>query len=465
MANAMAAMNASAELETFDEYVKDRERVDIVMNDVYLRGDRVMCRLVLLHWLLSLIFAAIYQTWYLSLVVSAAGAGMFFLSVALLPRKRTTRVLAGISLQTFVALHIYQLHGLPEMHFFFFTAFTAMVVYQDGISMWPGTILIIAQHILFAVLQNTGVNLYFFEDPYIGVRKLFFHFGIAILQVVLCGAWSHYLRNQTLLAAFQRRQLEITSEKERVKSKMLDEALTGLRASHEALVRTEKLAAVGQLAASVGHELRNPLGAVRNANAYISKRLGSSGQPVDPKISEFMKIIDREVAACTKIISDLLDFARERQPVLRPCPLRALVSDALSIIPADQVRVVNAVPEDLPVPHLDKDHFRQIVINLVQNAVESIPPGADGEVVVSAEGGEREWILSVRDNGVGISEDQLGKIFEPLFTTKTKGTGLGLAIVAGMVRAHNGSIRVESRPGEGARFVVEVPTAVRREAA
>jgi methyl-accepting chemotaxis protein len=104
---------------------------------------------------------------------------MFVLAWKLMPRSRLTRIVSGIALQTFVALHIYQAHGLAEMHFFFFTAFTAMVVYQDGLAMWPGTFLIIGQHILFAVLHNLGAKLYFFEDPYISVLKLSFHFGIA----------------------------------------------------------------------------------------------------------------------------------------------------------------------------------------------------------------------------------------------------------------------------------------------
>lgn len=462
MASTTIEAAGSNEPMTFERYVADPKRVDAIMRDVYRRGDRLMQRLILFHFTLCIILASFYDTWVLSLIVGTAAAGMFFLSASLLPQKQLTRVLAGVSLQVFVALHIYQLHGLPEMHFFFFTAFTAMVVYQDGASMWPGTILIIGQHILFAILQNTGTNLYFFPDSYIGVTKLFFHFGIAVLQVILCGLWAHYLRSQKLIEAYQRHQLEIVSENEREKSKMLDEALTSLKASHDALVRTEKLAAVGQLAASVGHELRNPLAAVRNANSYIGKKLAASAQGVDGKVSDFVKVIDREIAACTRIISDLLDFARERQPVLQPCPLRPLVDEALSVVPINGVRVVNAVPEDLPVPLVDKDHFRQIVINLVQNAIEAVGPGnSTGEVVVSAEGGgEREWTIAVKDNGVGIAKDQLASIFEPLFTTKTKGTGLGLAIVAGMVKAHGGDIRVESAPGEGARFIVQLPTAL-----
>lgn len=197
---------------TFDEFSADKAQVDRVMAHVYDHGDRVTTRIVLAHAILSLFLASVYRTWALSIIIAFAATTMFLVSVRLLPRQRATRIIAGISLQTFVALHIYQLHGMPEMHFFFFTAFTAMIVYQDGLSMWPGTILIILQHTLFAVLQNTGSRLYFFPEDYIGIQKLFFHFGIAIVQVVICGMWTHFVRRQTLLDAFQRSQLAYSRE-------------------------------------------------------------------------------------------------------------------------------------------------------------------------------------------------------------------------------------------------------------
>jgi PAS domain S-box-containing protein len=198
---------AAATPETFEQFVLDRTRVEQVMDDVYAKGDRMMRLLVAIHALITIVLAPIYGTWLLSLAIGGAATAMFFCSVALLPGHRITRMIAGVSLQTFVALHIYQMHGLPEMHFFFFTAFTAMVVYQDGLSMWPGALLIIGQHLIFALLQNSGVNLYFFPDRFIGWTKLFFHFGIAIFQVVLCGWWAVSLRQRALLDAFQRTRL------------------------------------------------------------------------------------------------------------------------------------------------------------------------------------------------------------------------------------------------------------------
>jgi signal transduction histidine kinase len=229
--------------------------------------------------------------------------------------------------------------------------------------------------------------------------------------------------------------------------------------SQEALVRTEKLAAVGQLAASVGHELRNPLAAVRTAATYINKRI-KDGQSNDPKVSQFLGVIDRELGACTKIISDLLDFARERPPEMAPCPLRSLVDEAITVIPNSNVaEIVNDVPAELPVPNLDKDQFRQVVVNLVQNAVEAMTADAKGRVVVQGtlrNGGIR---LTIADNGPGMAKETLGHIFEPLFTTKTKGTGLGLAIVHNVLRRHGADVSVDSALGRGTTFHIDISVA------
>jgi signal transduction histidine kinase len=271
------------------------------------------------------------------------------------------------------------------------------------------------------------------------------------------------------LVALRRAEAELSSQRENAKSIELDRAMRELQSSQHALVRAEKLAAVGQLAASVGHELRNPLATIRNASKYLAKRITGPNAALnlsDPKVPQFLTLMDREVTVCTKIISDLLDFARERAPVPEPCPLRPLVDDAISVVPESAVRIINAVPADLPVPTIDKDLFRQVLTNLIQNGVEAIPSDRPGEVTISAEGGESHpWRIVVADNGSGIPEEAVTKIFEPLFTTKAKGTGLGLAIVAGMIKAHRGTIAVESSSDSGTRFVIELPDAASLRAA
>jgi signal transduction histidine kinase len=199
---------------------------------------------------------------------------------------------------------------------------------------------------------------------------------------------------------------------------------------------------------------------VRSASAFIKKKLGEGGgqTEADPRIMQFLDLIEREVVACVKIIGDLLDFARERPTLRAPCPLRPLVAEAIEIVPKGKVEVKNEIAEDLPVPELDREQFRQILINLVQNAVEAIPSERTGQVTVRAEGGgARMWTLCVEDNGIGIPADVASRIFEPLFTTKTKGTGLGLAIVSSVVKRHDGQIRVESESGKGTRILIELP--------
>ncbi|AGP41978.1 sensor histidine kinase [Sorangium cellulosum] len=233
-----------------------------------------------------------------------------------------------------------------------------------------------------------------------------------------------------------------------------------LREAQESRLRVERLAAIGQLAASVGHELRNPLGAIRNAAYYLKKRLAGTELGADPRVAQFLDLMEKELLSCTRIIGDLLDFARERRLCRSACPLAPLVDDAMSVVEAPaHVRLVNQVPAALPVPSLDKDQFRQVLVNLIQNAAEAIPAGREGRVVASARVCDGALVLTVEDDGAGIEREHLAKIFEPLFSTKLKGTGLGLAITAGIVRMHGGAIAVESAPGAGTTFIIRLPLA------
>lgn len=186
-----------------NESIKESTDENSVMDAIYARGDRLMLLFILIHLLIALLLASAYNTWAITLTVAVISTAMFLSSMLLLPRTFLTRCIAGLSLQLFVVLHIYQMHGLPEMHFFFFTSFTMMIAYQDWRSMWPGALLIIVQHTLFAVLTNSGVNVFFFPESYIAFTKLFFHFGLALGQVGICGYWAVLLRRQTLYEARQ----------------------------------------------------------------------------------------------------------------------------------------------------------------------------------------------------------------------------------------------------------------------
>jgi len=381
------------------------------------------------------------------------GAAINALPVALIrlrPGTAATRTVVTVAQMLWSALLIHLSGGRIETHFHVFGSLAFIAFYRDWKLLVLATVVVAADHLVRGLISP--VSVYGIADP--EWWRFLEHAGWVVFEdVVLVLACLRGLKEMRQTAL---RQAQVEEQ-----SAALDRALSELGDSQEAMVRAEKLAAVGQLAASVGHELRNPLAAIRNAHAYVSRRLAAAGGELkaDARVGQFMGVIERELAASSRIISDLLDFARERPPRLQPCPLRPLVDEAISVVPPRaHVKVVNSVPHRLPIPNLDKEQFRQVLVNLVQNAVEAIPADRPGEVAVAAAGGEgAPFSVEIRDDGAGIPEELRSKIFQPLFTTKAKGTGLGLAIVAGMVNRHGGAIRVESEVGRGTRFVIELP--------
>ncbi|MES2522097.1 MAG: EAL domain-containing protein [Gemmatimonadota bacterium] len=177
------------------------ERSDRALADIRQRGDHWMAAFVAAHSVLALVLASAHGTWNVALLLIAVAGGGFALCASCWPGRFVTRVAAGLALQAFCALHIYQMRGLAEMHFFYFTATTAMIIYQDWRAMWPGVLAIIAQHLLFSAWHNLGVHAGghpFFEDSYVSVLKLMFHFGIALFQVAIASYWAERLRRRTL---------------------------------------------------------------------------------------------------------------------------------------------------------------------------------------------------------------------------------------------------------------------------
>jgi signal transduction histidine kinase len=223
--------------------------------------------------------------------------------------------------------------------------------------------------------------------------------------------------------------------------------------------RAEKLAALGQLSAAVGHDLRQPLAAIGNSIFVLRRRL-QKAEALTEKVEEPLKLAEREVGAAERIVTELLDYARERKLELLPVPMRVLLEECAELVrtPA-QVSVKVEVPEGLPDALGERDRLRQIFVNLVQNGVEAIPEGRAGAVVVHATADEREVKVFVRDDGAGMSAETKARVLEPLFTTKKDGTGLGLAIVDSLVRQHGGTLQLESQPGQGTTITVRLPRA------
>jgi PAS domain S-box-containing protein len=231
---------------------------------------------------------------------------------------------------------------------------------------------------------------------------------------------------------------------------LIDVRTKELQNAHKKLIRKERLTVLGQLAGSVGHDLRTPLGAIKNSTYFLKMAL----QDPDPEIKEMLGIIDKEISTSEGIISELLDYARSKAPKKKMVDINEAVEDALSRVqvPAE-IRVEKHLENGLPAIMADLIQLGQIFTNIIQNAVQAMPEG--GQMTLETTLVDKSHVLiSISDTGIGIPEENLGKLFDPLFTTKAKGIGLGLAMVKNLVEQHGGTIQAESREGEGSTFTI-----------
>ncbi|MGA2519889.1 MAG: ATP-binding protein [Acidimicrobiales bacterium] len=224
------------------------------------------------------------------------------------------------------------------------------------------------------------------------------------------------------------------------------DSLTGM------VVERERLAAVGEMASMVTHELRNPLAVVGNAVFLVRHAMGAG---LSPDIERHLTMADREVEKANAIIDHLVAFVRPRQPLLEAVAVGAVVEEVLETTPAPAgVTVAVAVGEARLVT--DRGQLAEILVNLVSNAYDVLDEG--GTVRIGAAVGDHTVRLTVADDGAGIDETVGQRIFEPFVTTKHNGTGLGLAIVRRLVDINRGVISVAPRPGGGTVFTVTLPT-------
>jgi signal transduction histidine kinase len=234
----------------------------------------------------------------------------------------------------------------------------------------------------------------------------------------------------------------------------LRQAVTDLEQAQAQLVRQEKLAAMGQLASTVGHELRNPLAVIMNV-LYLLEALAGAG--ASEAMRRHLATGKRETSAATLIVSDLLDYSAGRAPMTAPVQLADLVAEALSVVPPPAgVEVVQHVQPETTIS-ADRDQIRQVLLNLITNGYDSMP--TDGVLDVSVRSAGDSAQITVTDTGMGMDEETKANIFTPFFTTKSRGIGLGLAVTKRVVEAHGGTISVQSTPSVGTSFTVTVPTA------
>jgi two-component system NtrC family sensor kinase len=240
-----------------------------------------------------------------------------------------------------------------------------------------------------------------------------------------------------------------------------------LQSAQQKLQTNDRLASLGQLAASVAHEINNPISGVLNLSMLMQRILKEDGIPAGrvPDFRKYLTQVTQETTRVGRIVSDLLSFSRRGKPQRTEADLNRLIRSTVSLVD-HKLKLANMALElklasSLPHVLCDAGQIQQVVLNLVLNAAESMQAHGAGTVTVETQAGEdgKSVVLSVSDAGEGIPPEILPRVFDPFFTTKSdgKGVGLGLAVSYGIVQAHSGEIEVRSRPGEGTVFTVTLP--------
>jgi signal transduction histidine kinase len=224
----------------------------------------------------------------------------------------------------------------------------------------------------------------------------------------------------------------------------------------EFAVRQERLRTAGRLAAEIAHKIKNPLGIITNAAFCLQRAINDGEFAVEEQIT----IIREEVSRADQILTELMGYAQLAEGRVERLEVAAEIDDAIQQVfpPAAKydVRIKRYYSSDLPAILMQKQHLSSVLVNLLQNAREAL--NGHGEIEVATRYGAHDSIIiTVADNGPGISPDKLDKIFEAYFTTRAKGTGLGLAIVKHNTEMYGGAVQVQSEPGQGTRFTLEFP--------
>ena len=223
----------------------------------------------------------------------------------------------------------------------------------------------------------------------------------------------------------------------------------------EQLRRAEHLSSLGEMVAAVSHEIRNPLGIIRSSAELLKKKVSGGDSP-----NAIPDIIVEEAARLNDIITDFLNFAKPNLPDLIPCDVSEVLEKNITYL-ASQIQkgayqIETDYPDNLPKIMADSAMLYQAFLNILINAMQAMPNG--GSIDIKIDSNSNSVNIYIEDEGVGIAEDLLEKIWDPFFTTKEKGTGLGLGIVKNIVESHSGNIDIVNKKDGGARVVIELPT-------
>lgn len=345
----------------------------------------------------------------------------------------------GISLLHYLTpLHLHYLHDIFQRFYYLPIILAALWFgFRGGLTCSLVVSIVYAPHILF----QWGGHLTVEMEKYL---------EIVLYNIVgsVTGLLSQRERERSL-------ELQRTAEGLEASYKKLQAQSERIIAIEEQLRRSEKLSTLGEMAAVLAHEIRNPLGSIRGT----AEILRDDYRPGDPK-HEFIEIQIRETERLNHVVEDFLRMARQQPVVMRDCSIREELETIVTLVAKEaQDRGISLCLEpnaDEALVRGDGEKLRQAFLNIVLNALQATPSG--GRVSIVLDKVESGFEIAFRDTGSGISPDNLQRVFEPFFTTKTDGTGLGLAVTRKIIEGHGGKLDIESDPGQGTTVSIRLPS-------
>jgi len=368
----------------------------------------------------------------------------------------------------------------PFIFYFVFHAIAASIFLNQRTTYSLATIAL-AMIVLLVSLEYAGwiphYNLKGFADPSLYQQGSYVLpvlvalasvlYGSTYMTTAISGELKRRQRQVVQLSTeiLEKKTAEITREKEMQEElskayQELSQSLQRLKESQEQLIQAEKLASLGQLAASIAHEVNNPLSGVLIYTQLLEKKLKGKALPAEEALGYLSKM-ETELTRSTQLIRNLLDFARQSTPTLRAVNVNEVIDRSFDLAAhtarIQHVEVIKELMPSLPNIIADFDQLQQVFTNLILNAIQAMPNG--GKLTLRTSIDTNYLKTEVIDTGYGISPENMRKLFTPFFTTKqeVKGVGLGLAISYGIIQRHNGRIEVQSKEKVGTTFAVYLP--------
>ncbi len=382
------------------------------------------------------------------------------------PGKFSTRYIIGISQMLTSGLLIHLTGGRIETHFHIFGSLAFLAFYRDWTVLIPATIVAALDHLLRGIYWPQSIYGVLAASPWRWVEHAGWVIFEDIFLVISCLRSTVEMKeiaertaqleatNQIIETRVTERTFELASAKEKLENEIYER-----KKLEKTVIQSEKMSAVGQLAAGVAHEINNPLGVILGFSQNAAKRI----PPGDP-LELPLKSIEREAVRCKNLVQDLLTFSRVGKMEKEPVDLNQTIETALSLVLAQsKVKNTQLVKEFSAIPKIigNKNQIQQIIVNLSNNAMDAMPQG--GKLIIrlkTAKINDQDAVeIQVEDTGEGISPEIRSRVFDPFFTTKEigKGTGLGLSLVYEIVQRHSGKIFLESKVGQGTVFRVLFP--------